>query len=203
MNTLSISTLSHRLTLQEGNDTHRVPHCFVDVDEVVADFRGACHRLYGTSTHKEIENVLNAPGAWDDPKIFGIFGELDLMPDAKQLMSGLFKLREANRIRVSMLTALPMPWLKSHNKARGDQARRDKKAWIARHFPSVKTVITCARSHKGYYGLADTVATGLQAILIDDNKSNIKDWKNIANGFGILHTSARTSLAQLHAHLDK
>ena len=204
MTSPSLCQINKALCLKEGYDSHStVPHLFCDMDEVLADFRGACHRLYGTSTHKEVEKILNAPGAWDDPKIQNIFATLEPMPDASQLMSGLTKLKSSGRIRLSILTALPMPWLKPSAAAQGARAKADKKNWIARHFPAATSIITCARSQKAYYGLADTVATGLQAVLIDDNKSNIKEWKSMANGLGILHTAASKSLAELHSHLDK
>jgi hypothetical protein len=199
----SISQLISRLNLTEASDT-KVPHVFCDQDEVLADFYGVCKRLYNLETNKDANKFLDAPNAWDKvwdthPNLFAL---ADPMPDAKVLINELTRLQSAKKIRLSVLTALPMPWLKPGFTERRSQAKSDKIQWLSRHFPAAKSIITCARQHKAYYGLAELVATGIKPILIDDNKSNAKEWVSIGNSISILHTSAATSLKELHSHLS-
>lgn len=202
--TLSLSDLSRGLALNEGfDDSSPIPHVFCDMDEVLCDFYGTCMKIYGVTTPKEVGKKLDEPNAWDNPELFRVFSQLAPLPDAKTLMSELVKLRDAKKIRLSILTAIPAPWTRVQRQALGTQARADKKNWIARYFPAVKNVITCHRQEKAYYGLADHVATGIQPILIDDNKSNCQEWGTIAHGIAIMHTSAATSIRELHQALAK
>lgn len=203
---VTLSQLSRRLPLiEQANST--APHVFVDCDEVLADFLGTIVSHFKLKDEHAVKAFLAPPNGWDavTKALPNVFEVLKPMPDAAALVSGVTKLRDQGEIKLSVLTALPKPWMTASQRHLGDAARNHKKQWIARHFPSLgaSSVITCQRSDKALYGLAELVATGIPPVLIDDNKSNIKEWKAATRSLGILHTSAADSLKQLHAYLNR
>ena len=203
---VTLSQLSRKLSLLEQANTG-APHVFVDCDEVLADFLGTVVSKFNLKDEHAVKKFLAPPNGWDavTKALPNIFELLKPMPDAHVLVAGLTKLRDQGDIKLSVLTALPKPWMTPGQKHLGDAARNHKKQWITKYFPSIgaSSVITCQRSDKAFFGLAELVATGIPPILIDDNKSNIKDWKASTRSFAILHTSAADSLKQLHAYLNR
>lgn len=178
-----------------------MPHVFCDMDGVVADFYGGLYAQLGIR-RSEVEEFLTRENGWsvieeDAPHLFRDLPEL---PDARKLMQGLVELRDNGQIQLSMLTAIPNEWYANLGMKRSSTL--DKIAWVRRHFPAVPAdhVLVVRRDQKERYARAQRAAGRPPAILIDDFRKNIREWE-AASGWGILHTSASTSLRTLIDYL--
>jgi len=196
-------TLSQAALLTEANT--RLPKIWCDVDGVLADFHGTFREIYNLNSDNQVNVFLEKPNAWDvvAKKTPNIFALCTPLPDAKRLMTALVNLRDHGHIRLGILTALPWPWLKGDHIQTGKNASRDKKEWIVKNFNGLTTadVVTCARSEKPDYGIADNVMTGLKSVLIDDYKKNVVEWIAQTRGYAIQHKTAESTLSQLTVHL--
>lgn len=154
-------------------------YIFLDMDGVLANFEGKAQELFGDGWKEEIEQA-----GWGRftqyPNIYDI---LDPMPDALKLYEGCCEIM-GDSDRVQILTALP-------NRAKFDQAAKDKTNWARRHIHQDIRVVF------GPYAQDKQLHLRHQCdVLIDDQSRNVNQW-NAAGGFGILHVSAITSLNTL------
>jgi hypothetical protein len=69
-----------------------------------------------------------------------------------------------------------------------DESRVGKKKWVEKELPGVHLILRMAEYKKEF--------ASPEAILIDDRKENIDNWKD-AGGIGILHKSAEDTIKQL------
>jgi len=179
-----------------------VPTVFCDCDGVLADFYGSCKKILNKTNDSDVENVLNRAGGWDGvrEKHPNLFGQLDVLPDAQELVDALVSLRNHQLIRLMVLTALPDSWLESDIK---ESAIQDKKIWVNKHFPAIaeNDVIVCYRRDKAVYGMADKIINHAKPILIDDYNKNVTEWVARTRGYAIQHTDAKSSIAQLKIYL--
>lgn len=180
-----------------------LPHVFVDVDGVIADFKGSMSRFYPEcSTNAELNNWLYEHDGWDylEQENPHVYGKLDVLPDASELMSNLITLRTRKKIRLSMLTAIPKLW--ADNPTMSEIATNDKKEWVRRRFGIPTDATLVVRREEKQYRVAEENRIGSPTpVLIDDLDKNITEWKS-AGGHGILHTSARSSLVALSKYLN-
>lgn len=149
---------------------------FLDLDGVLADFVASATSVLGAPpTEYEAEHGTNA--YWAKLRaVPDFYATLPLMPDADALWRGVISLTGCEPI---ILTGVPK-W---------ETATRQKLAWAEGHFPTAAKVITCAARDKARYALPGDV-------LIDDRPTYIDHWR-AAGGVFIVHTSAKTSLAEL------
>jgi len=192
---------SDAIRLDEAPATSRspqlVPHVFCDMDGVVANFYAGMERYFNVRPHNVNKFLLQQDGwsrvARHEPHLFA---KLPVLPDARGLMNGLAQLRDHNRIRLSMLTAIPDEWYADAAMRRS--ATLDKITWMTRHFQRIpsKNVLVVRRKNKASYAIAQVKAGRPRPILIDDFAKNIREWES-AGGVGIQHTSATDSLRQL------
>lgn len=110
----------------------------------------------------------------------------------KNEANDIFKLSSTITPNIKVLTALPRYYLK--NKKHFLLAKKAKVDWINTHFPQIysNNVIVSYAKDKHEQIIND----GNLHILIDDNFSNIKKWKN-NGGLAIHCTTAEHTLSQL------
>lgn len=151
---------------------------FIDLDGVLTDFEESARQLF--------------PGGWKKlsitkPALFWraisnkgpkFWSEMAWLRGGKQLWSFLKKWDPI------ILSAYPR---EKHDAVKG------KKVWIRRELSkkAVKTAILCPKKQK-----IDHAGTG--NILIDDNKTTIRNWIK-AGGIGILHKDAKKTIQILEA----
>ena len=152
---------------------------FVDLDGVVADLDKHVLDLTGKTfpqlrkNDKDdgFQNFVDS----ERKKGHSVFGELDLMPDAKQLWDYIVKHKP------SILTATGVPEA---------QATAEKIQWVMNNLNGYDQIHTVKKSIlKAEYAQPNY-------ILIDDREKSIKPWRK-AGGIGILHTSAADTISQL------
>ncbi len=180
-----------------------IPRVFCDLDDVLADFEADIIRRFDLSGPEEIGPLLRRPGIWHEiaKSSPNIFATLPVRKGATQLMSVLTRLRDANKIKLAILTAVPTEWYADESKRA--TCRRDKQRWVERYFPQVPTrnVIVCRRDQKVNYALKQKEMGTDPPVLIDDFEKNIREWEGIGGGVGILHTDTTKTLAELQQYL--
>ena len=159
---------------------------YLDMDGVLADFDGKTIELIG----KRLRDFPDSQSGWDAmaPHL-DIYGKLDKMPDADDLIDGVVELQEFYPFSIGVLTALPkmlrVPFAEVH-----------KKQWLSRNYPFL-----LANFNIGPHAVDKQKHCQPYDVLIDDSELNVPQW--IAKGgCGILHTDAATSLDQLQKFLE-
>ncbi len=151
---------------------------FIDLDGVLADFDCHYHRCFGVrldrngSEPKDLWKNIRARGSW--------FRSLPLMPDARELWSGVVQF---NPTILTGLSAEKYP-----------AGEDEKRAWVADHFGPDVPVIVCRSRLKSTHGRPGD-------ILVDDWRKYQHLWEGMG-GLFVLHTSAATSLQAIAAHLS-
>lgn len=179
-----------------------VPHVFCDVDGVLANFYAGMEHYFGVS-QKDTNHFLTARHGWDKiaSKEPHLFGKLPLLPDARQLVTGLVQLRDHGLITLSILTAIPDEWY--HDSTMRRISTADKIQWVTRYFQRIpaQNVLVVRRVDKASYVKGQLAAGKPRPILIDDFGKNIREWE-AAGGVGIQHTNAMHSLQSLVTMID-
>jgi hypothetical protein len=160
---------------------------YLDCDGVLADFNRYAIEKLG----KMFNTFPDSQSAWDAMhKHQNVYMDLEPMPDAFDLVKGVFELKKDFGFRVGVLTAIPKI-------GRIPEARQHKIYWILKHFPELREnfAIGPHAEHKQYHCRAGDV-------LIDDSQKNIPQW-NSKSGFGILHTSASQSISELSYYFNE
>jgi cytidyltransferase-like protein len=145
---------------------------YCDLDGVIVDFEDGYERLTG----KDIKgnHVKGDADFWQPITDAGIkfWAGLKWMPDGKELWS---------YIKPYNPKILSAP-------SREESSKIGKHVWVKNNISDTKLIL---RSAERKQELAEP-----NAILIDDRKDNIQQWKD-AGGIGILHTSANDTIEQL------
>jgi hypothetical protein len=146
---------------------------YVDLDGVLANFDAGYFALTGRMPNREADNV-----EW---KLMtaGFYRNLELLPDALELWSGVEKHKP------TILTGIPKSI---------PTAEAEKRAWVAHHFGSEVPVITCFSREKSRYANPGD-------ILIDDWEKYQSLWL-AAGGIWITHYSAAQTLRELEEILQ-
>lgn len=153
--------------------TQKLPHVFLDMDGVQADFAGEIEGLYGL-THEDAKQKVQekiVELANSSPKeVYDFFANLKQLPGGKKIVNWL----NSNNIPYTILSApLRGPYAAS--------SVEGKKAWLAKYTPDV--VSTALFAHDKHEHALDG---GRPNILIDDYHKKITAW-NQAGGIGIQH----------------
>jgi hypothetical protein len=147
---------------------------YLDCDGVLADFDKAAAAIFGMSP-EAFEKQYGSAAFWKAlARADGFFEHLDLLPDAMELYDAV---KARNPI---ILTGMP----------HGKWAEPQKRAWAAKHFPGVPLIATLAALKRDHCETGD--------VLVDDRPWHRRAWEE-AGGVFILHTSARSSIAELRA----
>lgn len=152
---------------------------YLDLDGVFADFK----KRFKEIVHFDYDT--DPAGAWKRlDQVDHLFLTLEPLPYAHEM----FSIIQSKGIETKMLTALPRQTGKLKT------AAADKTAWVRQHLSStIEVICTDGWSGKRVYARPD-------AILIDDMKRNIDDWRE-GGGIGIHHTNPADTLAQLAKHI--
>jgi len=153
--------------------TQKLPHVFLDLDGVQADFAGAVESIFGLShedakqkVQEKIERLANS----SPEEVYNFFANLKQLPGGKKIVNWL----NSNNISYTILSApLRGPYAAS--------SVEGKKAWLAQYTPDV--VSTALFAHDKHEHALDG---GRPNILIDDYHKKITAWKQ-AGGIGIQH----------------
>lgn len=163
---------------------------FLDCDGVIADFDKWACETFG----KRFDAFATSQEAWDAAAPFqNLYRNLEKMPDADQLVDGVYELAQKHSCTVGILTAVP-------KMKRFPQAEEHKRQWLEEHWG------------QKYPGLLENFKIGPYSVdkqhhcqpgyvLIDDRKINIQQW-NAKGGYGIRHISAEQSLGALKKYLE-
>lgn len=157
---------------------------YCDMDGVLCDFDGKIIELFGRKFKDfESKDIWNKLENNQD-----IFLTLKPMPDAQELIRGVYRLWTEYPFQIEILTAVP-------KYGKMPLSRKHKREWVAKHFPTLSNVVSFGPHafHKQNH-----CETG--DVLIDDSPLNIPQWTS-RGGFGILHTDAISSLAKLDDYL--
>lgn len=135
---------------------------YLDMDEVVADFKEYAHRVLAG---KQLDNGYRFPDQqWarlrDNPRIFR---DLKLKDNATKLVDWCTEYCTNNTATLAFLTALP-------HKNDIDYAIYDKVHWANLYFPNIPVFFGPFSQDKQRY------CKGLNSILIDDRRDNCEQW---------------------------
>ena len=148
---------------------------YTDMDGVLSDFDKRFMEFSDGIRPSEYEKNMGREAFWDliDNKVgVPFWAGMDWMPDGKQYW---------NYIKKYNPIILSAP-------SRNNESRYGKRIWKKRNMPDTKMILAYASDKQNY--------AKSNAILIDDRKKNIDQWK-AAGGIGILHISAEDTIRQL------
>ena len=156
--------------LAEAQQQYKV---YCDMDGVIVDFEHGYDRLTGRKA-PGVHSTYNKDDFWGAITKAGkdFWANLEWMPDGKQLWDYI------KQYNPELLTA----------PSREESSRIGKQEWVDKHLPGTPIIFKQAKDKKD---LAEP-----NAILIDDRKDNIAQWRE-AGGIGILHTSTSSTIKKL------
>ena len=160
---------------------HKFKKIYLDLDGVIADFSKRYKELYRIAP-EEADKKKQFGKFFNDFIKTGQFATLDMMPDAKQLLSYL----NSTGVPVEILSSTARQ--ESYN-----EISRQKQMWLDKHKINYPANFVPGKSLK--YKFADP-----ESIIIDDTQSVIGDWIK-AGGIGIHHTDALTTITMLRTLL--
>jgi hypothetical protein len=161
------------------------PQIFLDCDGVLADFDKRAQQIIGHP--RSVFDQWSDKDFWD--ALFsqgrkGIYENLDKMPDADQLVSGV--------VDLTWKHGLAMPIILT-GKPRGEGFTEEKLAWRDKNYPDLEMIVCFSAEKFSHMKPGD--------IIIDDWVRFQHMWEN-AGGRWILHKNAEQSLAELQEMLD-
>jgi 5'(3')-deoxyribonucleotidase len=149
-----------------------MPHLFLDMDGVQADFFGAWAALHSVRSYKEIADpeasIVKLANTGPD-RVYTFFRNLHPLPGGQHLIQWI----RSNEIPCTVLSA-PL-------RIQGPASVRGKKDWLDEHFPgaSANAIFTSGK-HK--YAMAN----GRANVLVDDFGKYLFSWEE-AGGCAIKH----------------
>lgn len=162
----------------------KIKKLYLDMDGVLADFDRGVRELAGA----EPLPVNGKRSPEDDERMWAavrgvdhFYGRLEPMPGAVEMFERLW---EKYGDACEILTGVPRPH-------RGiAHAGEDKAEWVRRRLSPDIVVNIVLRAQKPEF------CAGPDCVLIDDTRSNIRQWEE-AGGTGILHEGVEATLAAL------
>ncbi len=177
-----------RILEVEDKTQNKMPHLFLDMDGVQADFFTQWARWWSTKTSdpniqwykdigdKEQREVSIAALQAEGPDfVYEFFATLPVLSGCDAILGWISK----NNIPCTVLSA-PLRSPKEDKKKIITQASIEgKKYWLSQHNPSMPAI---------FDGMKERYATkgGQPNVLIDDHKKYISSWES-AGGIGVLH----------------
>lgn len=156
------------------------PQIFLDCDGVLADFDTFVDPYLGGGGRESWDDI-DPQEFWDRLEVIdNLFGSLDKLPDADDLVAGVEKFcKDYDLDAPIILTGRP----------RLSKYTQQKLSWRDKHFPHLEMIV-CESKNK---------RTHMKApgdIIIDDWAKHMNDWIDVG-GTWILHKSAEQSLQEL------
>jgi hypothetical protein len=163
----------------------RMPHLFLDMDGVQADFFGAWAHMHQVPTYKHIpkpEEAIDALAASGPDKVYEFFVNLKPLPGGRRIVNWL----NENLVPFTVLSA---PLRGAHSTA-SIEAKRD---WLDRHNPGTSQYAIFTSAKEKF-----ALKNGHPQVLVDDFGKYLIKWDQ-AGGVAVKHDEATThhTLAQL------
>lgn len=160
---------------EEFTGKNKMPHLYLDMDGVQADFFTAWANIHDKARYKEIgdkearEKSIKELTDRGPEFVYKFFATLPVLPNFHVLLDWLKK----NRIPYTILSA---PLRDNH-----EASIAGKKYWLDQHHPGVS-------SSAIFTGMKEKYATagGRPNVLVDDHKKYITRWEE-DGGIGVLH----------------
>lgn len=161
------------------DNNKKMPHLYLDMDGVQADFFGAWAKRHNLTHYKEIphpENAINELANSSPEEVYNFFHDL------KPLKGGMRIIQWLHQHKIPF-TVLSAP-LRGPYASASVQAKRD---WLDKHNPgtSSNAIFTSA---KYKYAKKD----GEQNVLVDDFGKYLDAWSN-ADGIAVKHEDSNTN----------
>lgn len=148
---------------------------YLDMDGVLCNFDKA-YRALPDVQEGEFDRKKFRSAVLD----YKIFEDLEMMPDAQELLNHVVKLN----VKIEMLTSMG-----THDPFQGNQAKYQKMKWLKDHNIPYKANFVRSKPEKAEYATPTS-------ILIDDSLGCVKPFE-FAGGHAILHTKAKKTIAEL------
>ena len=147
---------------------------YSDMDGVITDFDTAFMNISDGIRPSEYEKNMGKDKFWEliDGKGVGYWVGMPWMSDGKSYWDYI---KKYNPVLLS-------------SPSRSNTSRLGKRLWVRNNLPGTKLILSQAKDKQNY--------ARKNAILIDDRKSNIEEWRS-KGGIGILHISAEDTIRQL------
>ena len=160
------------------DNSKKMPHLYLDMDGVQADFFGAWAKRHGLKHYKEIphpEQAINELASSGPEEVYDFFRDLDPLHGGQEIIQWLHK----NKIPFTVLSA-PLRGAYAKNSV---EAKRD---WLDEHNPGTSgdAIFT---SKKFKYATQD----GAPNVLVDDFGKYLDGWSN-AGGIAVKHEDSNT-----------
>ena len=161
------------------DNNKKMPHLYLDMDGVQADFFGAWAKRHNLTHYKEIphpENAINELANSSPEEVYNFFHDLKPLKGGMRIIQWLHQ----HKIPFTVLSApLRGPYASSSVQA--------KKDWLDKHNPgtSNNAIFTSA---KYKYAKKD----GEQNVLVDDFGKYLDAWSN-ADGIAVKHEDSNTN----------
>lgn len=160
------------------NAEQAMPHLYLDMDGVQADFFGAWAKKHGVPTYKEIprrEEDINELAHSTAENVYNFFHDLAPLPGGMQIIKWL----HANKIPFTVLSApLRGPY--------SDASKQGKRDWLDKYNPGTsKNAIFTSAKYK--YALEG----GRKNVLVDDFGKYLDAWSG-AGGIAVKHDDSTT-----------
>ena len=158
---------------------------YLDLDGVLADFDSSVKSQTGKYPNEQKDDDM-----WKAvQEIPNFYRHLDKMTGADNFFERIKSIAGGYDYDVKILTAIP-------RKSSMPSASDDKKEWVKEHFGDIEVVL-------GPYSRDKWKHARKNDVLIDDRKSNIDEWINKGNAYGILYKNAKQSADQLSNYLGE
>lgn len=163
---------------EEVDRESKMPHLFLDMDGVQADFFGAWAKKHGVPTYKEIprrEDDINELANSSPEQVYNFFRDLDPLPGGQKIISWL----KLHKIPFTVLSA-PLRGPYAGHSIRG------KKDWLDQFNPgtSNEAIFTGAKYKHAKDG-------GKANVLVDDFGKYLEAWDR-AGGIAVKHEDSNT-----------
>lgn len=156
---------------------------YLDMDGVLADFRGWAIENFGEEWKTEIEK----PNWGAISNTSNLFAKLKPMADALELYNNCVDII-GDKNRVQILTALPQ-------RMNMESAAKDKIEWAHTHIsPDIRVHFGPYAQDKQYHKRHKF------DVLIDDIELNIQQWESVG-GYGIVHENSKKSTEELNSFI--
>lgn len=163
----------NEILTEDEMEEKKMPHLYLDMDGVQADFFGAWSKRSGVEHWKAIadkEKEINELAHSDPKQVYDFFRDLDTLSGGMEVIAWLRK----NKIPYTVLSApLRGPYSKASEKAKID--------WLDQHHPgsSGNAIFT---QNKATYAVTD----GVPNVLVDDFGKYLNAW-SAAGGIAVKH----------------
>lgn len=156
----------------------KMPHLYLDMDGVQADFFGAWAKYQGLNHYKEIpnpEDAINKLAHSSPEQVYNFFFDLDLLPGGLKIIQWLHQ----HKIPFTVLSApLRGPYAEASK-----QAKRD---WLDKYNPGTSNNAIFTSAKYKYAKNGDNIN-----VLVDDFGKYLTAWTN-AGGIAIKHEDGNT-----------